>query len=277
MRYLLLLLCIPGLLAASIGNIAALKGSVEIKRHNATLRAAYGTAIEEKDQIVTRAHSRVQIILKDRTVVTIGANSQYRFDTYRFNAAESRTEMHLDRGFFRIITGKLGKVAPKRFKVHTKSATIGIRGTHFFGLVQGKNENIGCIRGSISVLTGGRRFTIPSGRMLSLRGRKATVVPISQNYQSTQENESAGGDSTQSSEESGSTAEGSSPSSQGTVSPASTVSSPAFSPSSATQTLQSVVAQESKAPEPTPEPPHPPVPPQPIPPHPPTGSGGAGG
>jgi len=174
MRYLLLLLSVSAMVFASIGNIAALKGVVKIKRNTKTITAKYGLAIEEKDVVLTRKNSRVQIILKDQTVVTIGGNSKYSFNEYRFNAKkDSKAKMKLDHGFFHVITGKIGKVAPERFKVQTKSATIGIRGTNFFASVRAKREEIGCIRGKISILTDRmQRFTLPAGHMASLQANR---------------------------------------------------------------------------------------------------------
>jgi len=174
MRYLLLLLCMSAMVFASIGNIAALKGVVKIKRNAKTITAKYGLAIEEKDIILTQNNSKVQIILKDQTIITVGENSKYSFNEYRFNSTKSsKAKMKLDHGFFRVITGKIGKVAPERFKVQTKSATIGIRGTNFFAWVGVKREEIGCIRGKISILTNRmQRFTLAAGHMASLQANR---------------------------------------------------------------------------------------------------------
>ena len=153
MKTYLLLFCIPALLLASIGNVSAVKGVAKIERNTKSIAIKYGSAIEERDKIVTQNKSKVQIILKDQTVVTIGENSKYSFDEYKFDTkANSKANMKLSHGFFRVVTGKIGKIAPERFKIQTKSATIGIRGTHFFGLVKRKYEEVGCIRGKISVL-----------------------------------------------------------------------------------------------------------------------------
>ena len=174
MRYLLLLLCISTMIFASIGNVAALKGVVKVKRDTGTINAKYGLAIEEKDVIFTKNNSKVQIILKDETIVTIGENSKYSFSEYAFdNKSNAKAKMKLDRGFFRVITGKIGKIAPERFKVETKSATIGIRGTNFFALVNKQKEEIGCISGKIFIMTNEmKRFSLPAGQMALLQSDK---------------------------------------------------------------------------------------------------------
>jgi len=171
MRIFLFLLLLPALLFASIGNVAAVKGSVVIQRHAKSIPAKYGTAIEEKDTIVTRNNSKIQIILKDETIVTIGKNSSYTFKAYRFHTKkDSEATMKLHHGFFRVITGKIGKIAPEHFKVEGKSATIGIRGTHFYGLVRSKVEEYGCIHGRISLLTrSAGKVSLVAGEMMTLK------------------------------------------------------------------------------------------------------------
>ena len=57
----------------------------------------------------------------------------------------------MEKGFFSVVTGKIGKVARKHFRFKTKRATIGIRGTHFEGFVSDTKENIICLKGIIIV------------------------------------------------------------------------------------------------------------------------------
>jgi len=174
MKILLLLLSMPILLFSSIGNVVAVKGSVIIKRHRVSIFVKDGSAIEKKDSIITKNRSRVQIILKDQTIVTIGENSNFSFDEYKFHTKnDSKLKMKLNYGFFRVITGKIGKIAPEHFKVQSKSATIGIRGTHFYGLVRNKIEKYGCIRGRISILTKeAKKINLIAGQMLTFGRNK---------------------------------------------------------------------------------------------------------
>lgn len=177
-RYLLVLL-FPAWLWAAIGNVAAVTGSAVVKRGGQTIPIRYGTAIEEKDTIVTRKRSRVQIVLNDQTIVTVGERSRYSFQAYRFHTkADSKLTMKLGHGFFRVISGKIGKLAPKRFKVESKSATIGIRGTHFFGRVRKHIEEYGCIGGRIYVATPSRSYALTPGKKVVLRNRAWSVKPI---------------------------------------------------------------------------------------------------
>jgi len=155
---------------ANIGNIMALKGTAEIhKKTNDILTAKSGMIVEEGDTIITQNKTRVQIILKDDTVITIGAHSSFKFDRYFFDGSKKSTlSMNMNRGFFRSVTGKIGKIAPERFKVKTSSATIGIRGTDFSVRLQNAIERFKCYSGGIRITFGNTYKDITAGEVFEL-------------------------------------------------------------------------------------------------------------
>jgi hypothetical protein len=169
MKIILLLLLKLSLLA-SIGNIMAIKGSADIQHGDSKKAAKSGMSIEEGDSIVTGKKSRVQVMLKDETVVTIGAKSLFEFEEYLYDTSKkSKVTMRASRGFFRSVTGKIGKLAPERFKVKTASATIGIRGTDFSGEIFGDREIFKCYSGAITVEYDGGSQDIDAGMMAEIR------------------------------------------------------------------------------------------------------------
>jgi len=182
MRVLFFVLTLSAFVWSNIGNVAALKGEANILRNSKTLKIKSGIPLEVKDRIVTSSQSRVQVILKDDTVVTIGPNTSFVFDAYTFGTkANSKVAMHIDRGFFRSVTGKIGKLAPERFKVKTVSATIGIRGTDFSALVSDNEEIISCYRGSIVALIDNISHTVDAGMELNNANGKVTKKALGKN------------------------------------------------------------------------------------------------
>ena len=158
---------------ANIGNIMAIKGSAEVKRSDTLLLATNGMELHEGDKIVTASKSRVQVMLKDDTIVTIGASSTFGFDEFVYDGTKkSKVRMSANRGFFRSLTGKIGKIAPERFKVKTTSATIGIRGTDFSGEIFADKEVFKCYSGAIYVIYDDGEKEIEAGKMLELRKGK---------------------------------------------------------------------------------------------------------
>lgn len=138
---------------ANIGTIMAMNGEVKVKRlaYSTLIDAHNGMELLRDDELLTQARSRVQIILKDDTIVTIGENSSFGFEDFVLDGNKSEVNMRANRGFFRSVTGKIGKLAPERFKIKTASATIGIRGTDFSGNIVGNKAVLKCYSGAITV------------------------------------------------------------------------------------------------------------------------------
>jgi len=159
-----------------IGNIMALKGQAEV--HNSAIHTAYsGMKITKGDTIITQNKTRVQIMLKDDTVITIGGNSSFKFENFFFDGTKkSHISMRTHRGFFRAVTGKISKLAPERFKVKTSSATIGIRGTDFSVKVETEFEHFQCYSGSIRVTFGDTFKDLMAGESFHLNPHTLKIL-----------------------------------------------------------------------------------------------------
>ncbi len=180
MRISLLLLIFTAFVWSNIGNVGAYKGTATVTRGSSTLNIENGMTLNVKDKITTSKKSQVQVILKDNTVVTIGPKSIFVFDAYIFGGKDdSEVKMHIDRGFFRSVTGKIGKLAPERFKVKTASATIGIRGTDFSARVSENKETISCYHGSINIIFNNASHIVNANMMMELSDGVAELKTLS--------------------------------------------------------------------------------------------------
>lgn len=176
---ILLLMIINISLWANIGTVMAMKGSADLKRETKLMKVSSGMELLKGDAIITHAKSRVQVMLNDDTVVTIGQNSSFGFEDFVFDGTKkSKIAMRATRGFFRSVTGKLGKIAPERFKVKTASATIGIRGTDFSGNIIGDAQTFVCYSGAISVAFDGAINTIDAGMVMQIIKNKVEIKKI---------------------------------------------------------------------------------------------------
>ena len=152
MKKYLLLLLIPVLSFASIGKITVLKGDVQIQRDGTSVVAKSGTSLEKHDFIKTDAKGKVQIVFSDKTIFTIGKNSTLDIADYLYDEAKpknNKAKFNVLKGAFSSITGRIGKLNKSKFKLKTKSASIGIRGT----IVKANQEIIMCTEGAITVTT----------------------------------------------------------------------------------------------------------------------------
>lgn len=149
MKLLLIITIFFSTLFGWVGKITALKGDAQIIREKKSIPAKVGMQLDEKDNIKTSTNTKMQIIFKDDTVITIGKNSELKISDYVFDDKRSEARFKLGHGIMKTLTGKIGKIAPKRFKVITKNASIGIRGTYFVV----ESDKFGIKLGMISGIT----------------------------------------------------------------------------------------------------------------------------
>jgi len=151
MKFLIFLL-LPIVLFANIGKILALQGTVNIVRNGMPIVAFNGIDLEEKDVIKSGPKAQAQIVLTDKTTITIGKNSTFKIEEYFYDKTEqSKLSMKFDNGIFQTVTGKIGKINKNRFKLKTKSTSISIRGTTIVMLLTPTGETIGVLHGEIGI------------------------------------------------------------------------------------------------------------------------------
>jgi hypothetical protein len=150
---LIALLLGVSLFAKSVASVTALKGEAFLKRDSKKSVLYLGEKLFEKDSIITGTKAKVQVIFEDETVITIGRNSEFFVDEYLFDDSQkSVVKFGMLKGAMRAITGKIGKIAPQKFSVKTKTTTIGIRGTNFTIIESDDgSSSIYCTFGAIDV------------------------------------------------------------------------------------------------------------------------------
>ncbi|WP_295005691.1 FecR domain-containing protein [Sulfurimonas sp.] len=138
--------------------------------------ASIGFKLKAKDVLNTGKKSKLQIIFKDGSIVTIGKSSTFDIAEYVFDAAspkKSKVNFGFLKGSFKSITGQIGKFAPEKFKLRTKTATIGIRGT----TVVGNQDKIACTYGKINVSSHGVTRSVPAGMFSKTPKESPPSVP----------------------------------------------------------------------------------------------------
>lgn len=151
---LFLVMMTSSVLMASIGRVTAIRGDVKITRGIALYQAHKSLEVEEKDTFFTSKNGSMQITFSDNSVITLGKNTIFKVDEYLYNEKKrdkNRVKFKFRKGFFKSITGRIGKLAPKNFSIKTKNSTIGVRGTEITGTSNDKIENIVCTHGKIIV------------------------------------------------------------------------------------------------------------------------------
>lgn len=129
--------CFPGLVHAagaarvdfSVGNVAAVGKDGRVRA------LARGSEIEAGETIDTR-QGRAQLRFADGAYMSLQPDTQIKLDEYRYAGKpegdqDDNIVMSLVKGGMRTITGLIGRVNRKNYKLVTPTATIGIRGTEY--------------------------------------------------------------------------------------------------------------------------------------------------
>ncbi len=116
-----------------VGIIKTVSGEVFITSARTTVRAVPNMKIVQGDGIRTGAESSVGMVFEDDTVVALGPNSEIAIESFLFNPVDQDLSFvaRLVKGTFSFITGQIAKLAPKKVKLETPDATLGVRGTKF--------------------------------------------------------------------------------------------------------------------------------------------------
>lgn len=119
--------------ASEAALVKKLKGSAYVLRDKKEIVLQAGAKILEKDIIFTKANSNLSLIFKDNTRISLGAKTEFAIEEYFFEPNEKKESFitNLSKGSMECITGLISKINPDAFKIKAKTATIGIRGTHF--------------------------------------------------------------------------------------------------------------------------------------------------
>ncbi len=137
------------------GQIILFKGGALATNQGASRNLTQGGAIYVGDKILTGGKTRVKLRMIDDTEITLGDDTVFVVSEYRFDAANRKGQAVLGvlKGFFRAVTGGLSKLQNQPFKVETPLATIGIRGTDFWGEQHTDQLRVALIGGSAIIIS----------------------------------------------------------------------------------------------------------------------------
>ncbi len=121
--------------ARVVGRVAYQRG--EIKALNFAEKSRdikVRSDLYEGDLLKTGSNSYAVIVFRDKSRISLQANTDFRIDELRFDIdkpAGASALFSLLRGGLRAVTGLVGKLKPKGYRMRTRFSTIGIRGTGY--------------------------------------------------------------------------------------------------------------------------------------------------
>ncbi len=151
---------------------------------NATRTAVKNDVVSSDTVITTGDKSYVVLKFEDGQIVAIQANAAFHVKEYRFdpkNAEKNNIVFSKFTGGMRFITGLIGQLNHKAFRLSTPNATIGIRGTDFMVTAINDTAYTKVLSGSISITNGagGAQFTTGQSILVTSPGTLPVAVPAS--------------------------------------------------------------------------------------------------
>lgn len=115
------------------GIVKSVSGQVTVQRNGTGFAAKAGDHLSLADILITRSGSYAGIIFTDGTTFTVGPDTEFRLDRYRFDPGRNEYDfsIYMKKGSGVYNSGKIGKLAPETVNLSTPRASVGIRGTRF--------------------------------------------------------------------------------------------------------------------------------------------------
>jgi hypothetical protein len=186
------LLLAYGTLAAELaGEVVSADGpTMRLRPQQLNSPVRPGSAVHAGDRFRTGPQARLQLRMRDGAVLSIGPDSDFQVDDYRFAPDSQRSFYSLARGLVRTVSGAIGKSRHEDFRLTTPTAVMGIRGTDFTvehtlcmpsagcddGALPGERLRVSVHEGRVAVTSGAGTFEVPQGQTLHLAGRDG--VPL---------------------------------------------------------------------------------------------------
>jgi hypothetical protein len=142
---ILILSAVPAWATEQVGSVRVATGECLIVRENKTLAAEQDQPVMLKDELKTGAGAQLSVLFKDETTLTLDESSHASIDTYVFDDSNAELLFKFTQGTFRAITGEIVKANPEGFNMKTPLATIGIRGSDVYSIVQPDGEEAGAL------------------------------------------------------------------------------------------------------------------------------------
>lgn len=118
----------------AIGMVSRIQGEASGTRGDATQALSLNASVFLNEVVSTGEGARLEVIFADNTRLTLGEKARLTLDTYVFDPAARKGTLKFGMvGAFRFLSGRLTKLASSDVSVTTPVATLGIRGTEFWG------------------------------------------------------------------------------------------------------------------------------------------------
>ena len=144
-----------------VGSIDKLDGNAAALFENTPRTLRREDDVRFLDTVLTGADTRVLVTLIDDSVLFLGDDTQLTIDEMIYEPGESgRGALTLFQGVFRMVSGAINKAPDGAFIITTPVATIGVRGTDFWGHQTADKLTMAVIDDGVVEITGADGRTV---------------------------------------------------------------------------------------------------------------------
>lgn len=178
MLALVMLFAAPEAHGARIGVASVVKNEVSGTTGGRTVVINVGTGVFQNEVIVTGANSSTQLLFRDESTLTMGANSRLTLDRFVYDPRSKTGDVVVSvlQGTFRFVSGS---AKPGGYTIKTPVATLGLRGTIIEGYIGTDGSLVlVVVEGSVVVTTAdGTTFTVNAGQFIAISGSGVVSGP----------------------------------------------------------------------------------------------------
>jgi hypothetical protein len=184
MRLPLVLLVVMALLvpltarAAVVGHFTRVRGQVDLMKGGKlpakTVKVKDG--VEPGDIIRTKSKAKAELTMVDNSVIVMAPESRLAVADYVYNPAknERRAVIRLFRGLVHTVVNRIIQTEQPDFIMETHTATVGVRGTDFYGLLTPSDTAVFLKEGTLEVSSNILTISV----VVTLHSRQFTQVPM---------------------------------------------------------------------------------------------------
>ena len=152
---LLVFISLPAVAATAIGKVDRMQGTCQGTVDGTTQNLTRDSTVFANEVITTGPDARLALTFDDGTTLTVGEKARLSLDEFVFRPA-GESQLHFAVvGALRFVSGKLADGATRNANVTTPVATIGVRGTDFWGGPLDGQFGVVLLEGAITMTTAG--------------------------------------------------------------------------------------------------------------------------
>ncbi|OEJ65586.1 hypothetical protein BEN30_14125 [Magnetovibrio blakemorei] len=171
---------LPAQAADDVGAVERARGVTMVVRQDIIQPLQLGSGVQVLDHLQTGDDARLHVVFADGSDLSMGSSSDLMIDDMVYEPAQrGHGVLRLTKGVFRLVSGQVNKVPGGTLTIRTPLATIGVRGTDFWGQQTSEKLEMALLDdGELTITTaqGTVTLTDPLNAVVVLKGQPPSAI-----------------------------------------------------------------------------------------------------